>query len=278
MKRIATLLAALLAPGAALADHRDIKVTDRGVFIPSVRLGTDIHPRGESPAVPHTGHAFEFGATGASGDAGQGRSVGSPSLVFGGQTFAAPVELRHDFDFRFYEAAYRYRHFFGGGQFGIEALGGLGYAEYELTTSSAAQRASQKLSSGGLVGGFGIVWKFLPQTSLQSRLTLFGSGENEGVTGAARWDLFVAQAIARNVGLRLGLTSWSVVSTREDDDDFKAPIREQYETQGSPYYATARLWDDGVIDPADTRRVLGMGLAAAAHAPIPEPSYGIFRM
>ena len=59
---------------------------------------------------------------------------------------------------------------------------------------------------------------------------------------------------------------------------FKAPIREQYETQGSPYYATARLWDDGVIDPADTRRVLGMGLAAAAHAPIPEPSYGIFRM
>ena len=222
MRRIATLLAALLAPGAALADHRDIKVTDRGVFIPSVRLGADIHPRGESPAVPHTGHAFEFGATGASGDAGQSRGAGSPSLVFGGQTFAAPVELRHDFDFRFYEAAYRYRHFFGGGQFGIEALGGLGYAEYELTTSSAAQRASQKLSSGGLVGGFGIVWKFLPQTSLQSRLTLFGSGENEGVTGAARWDVFVSQVIARNFGLRLGLTSWSVVSTREDDDDFSS--------------------------------------------------------
>ncbi len=49
-------------------------------------------------------------------------------------------------------------------------------------------------------------------------------------------------------------------------------------TQGSPYYSTARLWDDGIIDPADTRRVLGMGLAAAAHAPIPEPSYGVFRM
>ena len=48
--------------------------------------------------------------------------------------------------------------------------------------------------------------------------------------------------------------------------------------QGSPYYSTARIWDDGVIDPADTRRVLGMGLAAAAHAPVPAPSYGIFRM
>ena len=48
--------------------------------------------------------------------------------------------------------------------------------------------------------------------------------------------------------------------------------------QGSPYYATARLWDDGVIDPADTRRVLGMALAVTANAPVPEPSYGIFRM
>ena len=52
----------------------------------------------------------------------------------------------------------------------------------------------------------------------------------------------------------------------------------QYDAQGSPYYSTARLWDDGVIDPADTRRVLGMGLAAAAHAPVAAPSYGIFRM
>ncbi|MGI8992872.1 MAG: carboxyl transferase domain-containing protein [Nocardioidaceae bacterium] len=63
-----------------------------------------------------------------------------------------------------------------------------------------------------------------------------------------------------------------------DEEEFKAPIRDQYETQGSPYYSTARLWDDGVIDPADTRRVLGIGLAAAANAPVPEPSYGIFRM
>ncbi|MGN6781281.1 MAG: carboxyl transferase domain-containing protein [Marmoricola sp.] len=55
-------------------------------------------------------------------------------------------------------------------------------------------------------------------------------------------------------------------------------MRAQYEEQGSPYYSTARLWDDGVIDPVDTRRVLGMGLSVAAQAPVPEPSYGIFRM
>jgi 3-methylcrotonyl-CoA carboxylase beta subunit len=64
----------------------------------------------------------------------------------------------------------------------------------------------------------------------------------------------------------------------EEEEAFKAPIREQYESQGSPYYGTARLWDDGVIDPADTRRVLGLGLAAASHAPLPAPRYGVFRM
>jgi 3-methylcrotonyl-CoA carboxylase beta subunit len=64
----------------------------------------------------------------------------------------------------------------------------------------------------------------------------------------------------------------------EDEEAFKAPIREQYEAQGNPYYATARLWDDGVIAPADTRRVLGLALAACAGAPLPPVSYGVFRM
>ncbi|ROR32435.1 carboxyl transferase domain-containing protein [Inmirania thermothiophila] len=64
----------------------------------------------------------------------------------------------------------------------------------------------------------------------------------------------------------------------EEEEAFKAPIRAQYETQGHPYYATARLWDDGIIDPAETRMVLGLGLSAALNAPIPETDYGIFRM
>jgi 3-methylcrotonyl-CoA carboxylase beta subunit len=63
-----------------------------------------------------------------------------------------------------------------------------------------------------------------------------------------------------------------------EEEAFKAPIRDQYERQGHPYYATARLWDDGVIEPTDTRRVLGLALAAAAGAPLAPISYGIFRM
>jgi 3-methylcrotonyl-CoA carboxylase beta subunit len=63
-----------------------------------------------------------------------------------------------------------------------------------------------------------------------------------------------------------------------DEEAFKDPIREQYEAQGSPYYSTARLWDDGVIDPADTRTVVGLALSAAANAPLEPVNYGIFRM
>ena len=63
-----------------------------------------------------------------------------------------------------------------------------------------------------------------------------------------------------------------------EEEAFKAPIRAQYERQGHPYYATARLWDDGIIDPADTRRVLGLALSAALNAPIPRTQFGVFRM
>jgi 3-methylcrotonyl-CoA carboxylase beta subunit len=81
-------------------------------------------------------------------------------------------------------------------------------------------------------------------------------------------------ATVKRDGLEAAGMDWSAA----EEDEFTRPIREQYERQGSPYYATARLWDDGVIDPADTRRVLGMGLAIAAGAAASAPSYGVFRM
>ena len=77
---------------------------------------------------------------------------------------------------------------------------------------------------------------------------------------------------------RDGIESRGGVWSEAEEQAFKQPIREQYELQGHPYYATARLWDDGVIDPADTRTVLGLGLRAALNAPIAETTFGIFRM
>ena len=66
--------------------------------------------------------------------------------------------------------------------------------------------------------------------------------------------------------------------TAADEDAIRAPIMEKYEREGSPYYSTARLWDDGILDPAETRQALALGLSAACNAPIPDPKFGIFRM
>jgi 3-methylcrotonyl-CoA carboxylase beta subunit len=66
--------------------------------------------------------------------------------------------------------------------------------------------------------------------------------------------------------------------TPEEEEAFKKPTLELYEKQGHPYYASARLWDDGVIDPADTRMVLGLSISAALNAPIEESKFGVFRM
>ena len=65
---------------------------------------------------------------------------------------------------------------------------------------------------------------------------------------------------------------------RAAEEEFKAPIRARYEEEGNPYFATARLWDDGIIAPADTRRVLALALSATLNAPIPRTRFGVFRM
>ena len=81
-------------------------------------------------------------------------------------------------------------------------------------------------------------------------------------------------ATVKRDGIEAKGGTWSAA----EESDFKAPLLKQYEVQGHPYYATARLWDDGVIDPADTRTVLGLGISASLNAPIPSTQFGIFRM
>jgi 3-methylcrotonyl-CoA carboxylase beta subunit len=96
-----------------------------------------------------------------------------------------------------------------------------------------------------------------------SRISVMGGDQAANVLGTVRRDAIEAKGGA-----------WSA----EEEAAFKAPIRAQYETQGNPYYATARLWDDGVIDPADTRMCLALGLGVALRQPIPETRFGVFRM
>ncbi len=81
-------------------------------------------------------------------------------------------------------------------------------------------------------------------------------------------------SIVKREGLEARGQSWS----GEEEESYKQELRQQYESQGHPYYATARLWDDGVIDPADTRDLLGLGIEAALNAPIEKTDFGVFRM
>ena len=119
----------------------------------------------------------------------------------------------------------------------------------------------------------------------------FGAG-NYGMCGRAFGPRFLWMWPNARISVMGGEQAASVLATvkrdgieakggqwsKEEEESFKSPIRQQYEEQGHPYYATARLWDDGVIDPADTRRVLALGLSAALNAPIPETKFGVFRM
>lgn len=96
-----------------------------------------------------------------------------------------------------------------------------------------------------------------------SRISVMGGAQAASVLGTVKDDQLAARGQA-----------WS----SEERAAFEQPIREQYETQGEPYYATARLWDDGIIDPAQTRDLLGLALDVVARTPLPEPHFGLFRM
>ncbi|OIQ92593.1 methylmalonyl-CoA carboxyltransferase 12S subunit [mine drainage metagenome] len=96
-----------------------------------------------------------------------------------------------------------------------------------------------------------------------SRISVMGGEQAASVLATVRRD-----------GIEAAGRIWSPA----EEEAFKAPIRAQYETQGNPYYATARLWDDGIVDPAQTRRILGLGLSASLNAPIAKTNFGLFRM
>ncbi|MFN3512810.1 MAG: carboxyl transferase domain-containing protein [Phenylobacterium sp.] len=114
----------------------------------------------------------------------------------------------------------------------------------------------------------------------------FGAG-NYGMCGRAYSPRFLWTWPNSRISVMGGEQAASVLATvhrdagkwtPDEEEAFKAPIRETYEAEGNPYFATARLWDDGIIDPAQTRDVLGLSISAALNAPIPETRFGVFRM
>ena len=138
-----------------------------------------------------------------------------------------------------------------------------------VTAVSCAQVPKLTLILGGSfgAGNYGMCGRAFNPRFLWSwpnaRISVMGGEQAASVLATVKRD-----------GIEAKGGKWSAA----EEEAFKAPIREQYERQGHPYYATARLWDDGVIDPVDTRRVLALGLAAALNAPIEDTRFGVFRM
>ncbi len=138
-----------------------------------------------------------------------------------------------------------------------------------VTAVSCAQVPKVTLVVGGSygAGNYGMCGRAFGPRFLFSwpnaKLALMGSEQAASVLATVRRDNIEARG-----------EQWS----SEDEEAFKKPIRDQFDTQGNPYFATARLWDDGIITPSETRRVLALAFAAALNAPIPETRFGVFRM
>jgi 3-methylcrotonyl-CoA carboxylase beta subunit len=112
----------------------------------------------------------------------------------------------------------------------------------------------------------------------------FGAG-NYGMCGRAYGPRFLWMWPNARISIMGGEQAASVLATvrgefksKADEEAFKAPILEQYERQGHPYYSSARLWDDGVVDPADTRRLLALAISASLNAEVEPTKFGVFRM
>jgi 3-methylcrotonyl-CoA carboxylase beta subunit len=138
-----------------------------------------------------------------------------------------------------------------------------------VTAVSCAQVPKITLVVGGSygAGNYGMCGRaFGPRflfTWPNARVALMGSDQAASVLATVKRDNMDAQGKV-----------WSA----EEEEAFKTPIREQFDREGNPYYATARLWDDGIIAPAETRRVLGLAFSAALNAPVEETKFGVFRM
>ncbi|MEZ4386152.1 MAG: carboxyl transferase domain-containing protein [Candidatus Krumholzibacteriia bacterium] len=138
-----------------------------------------------------------------------------------------------------------------------------------VTAVSCAQVPKFTVIIGGSygAGNYGMCGRAYDPTMLfmwpNARISVMGGDQAANVLATVKAD-----------GLAREGTAW----TDAEAEAFKAPIRDRYEQQGHPYYASARLWDDGVIDPAQTREVLGLGISAALNAPIAETVFGVFRM
>lgn len=230
MKYFRVAILALLAPCSALANVTEDIEAVGGALIPSLGLTIDLV--GDSKLQSHRpglSHSLDIGFAYARAKHKQDLDPGDGPVIVGGTNFGTGISQDIDWtsNVQLFHIGYRPRWWFGNSNFAAEALIGLGWAGLGIKgVSTTGVGASERLSNGGIVFGLGGIWRFAPSTALQVRLIGFGSGDEQGVTSASRWDLTVNHALAKNFNVRAGLGTLTATSARENADSgvVKSPI------------------------------------------------------
>lgn len=183
---------------------------DQHVFIPSLRAAVSLEDDKRPAAEPQTGRTIEFGFAKAKGGGDQFLAPGQSPITLNNTTFIAPQQMRNNFDFNYAEAAFRWRKFFRERSLGIEVAGGVGRASLDLDVMSSTQAASQHFATYGPQGGFALIWRMRPSTSLHARVSGFVSRSSTGVRDLGRYEIFLAQALGDNLALRVGYAKWEI--------------------------------------------------------------------
>jgi hypothetical protein len=208
---IATALLGGCAPSGTKLDIRDTEA-----FVPYARLSLG------QPGELRRGTAFELGVAQTHARSSQTLPAGESSALRSG-TFSGPRELSNEVRATVVDAAARFRSS-GAENLWVEGLLGLGYAELAYTVSSGNRHVSDDATQLGVLGGIGMVWRVLPGTSAQARLTLLNGMGIEDDTDVDRWEIAVAQAIGRHAELRAGYMWWDIKTTRHRLSDVRSRI------------------------------------------------------
>jgi hypothetical protein len=231
IRTILALAGALYLAGCASGTTSNIDVNDTSSVIGTVRMSVDFGDRPGPRSHPHTSHALEIGLTGATGSDTMHVTAGQAPIVFGGETFLAPQDVRAEFDFRFAELAYRFRYVSENRGLGIETLVGLAQGRLGMRLTGIAKVAAERLDGNGIVVGLGGIVPLWPSGSIQLRGSGFASTTSEGVSRVGHYEIVLAQALGRHAGLFLGYAGWDVRSRRESDDfsgSNRSPIRARF--------------------------------------------------